>query len=162
MKIPRLARRAGRTGAVLIAASAMSVTALTQPASAADDATVHDTNGPAGCVTTNADGTLNTDPGSCAQYGTAGQGRSDAHAKNVILIIGDGMGQQEITAARNYLEGAGGRFAGFDNLTSTGLYTHYSINKDGSVNDVTDSAASGTAWATGTKSYNGAIGVDVA
>ncbi len=30
-------------------------------------------------------------------------------AKNVILLIGDGMGDSEITAARNYAEG-GGRF----------------------------------------------------
>lgn len=73
------------------------------------------------------------------------------------------MGQQEITAARNYVEGAGGRFEGLDNLPHVGLYTHHSINKkDGSVNYVTDSAALGTAWATGTKTYNGAIGVDVA
>ncbi|EEG86853.1 putative alkaline phosphatase [Proteus penneri ATCC 35198] len=29
-------------------------------------------------------------------------------AKNVILFIGDGMGDSEITVARNYAEGAGG------------------------------------------------------
>lgn len=29
-------------------------------------------------------------------------------AKNIILLIGDGMGDSEITAARNYAEGAGG------------------------------------------------------
>ncbi|WP_228525138.1 alkaline phosphatase [Actinomyces haliotis] len=162
MKLPHALRLPARVGTAIAAAGAMAIPALALPAASAATSTTHDTNGPAHCVTTSADGTLNTDPGSCAQYGTAGQGRSNEHAKNVILIIGDGMGQQEITAARNYVEGAGGRFAGLDNLTSTGLYTHYSINKDGSVNDVTDSAASGTAWATGTKTYNGAIGVDVA
>ena len=31
-----------------------------------------------------------------------------AGAKNVILIIGDGMGDSEITIGRNYLKGAGG------------------------------------------------------
>ncbi|MEG3112199.1 MULTISPECIES: alkaline phosphatase [unclassified Pantoea] len=83
-------------------------------------------------------------------------------AKNVILLIGDGMGDSEITAARNVAEGAGGFFKGIDALPLTGQYTHYSLDKKThKPNYVTDSAASATAWATGTKSYNGAIGVDV-
>ncbi len=83
-------------------------------------------------------------------------------AKNVILLIGDGMGDSEITAARNLAEGAGGFFKGIDALPLTGQYTHYSLDKKTYKLDyVTDSAASATAWATGTKSYNGAIGVDV-
>ncbi|SEQ87569.1 alkaline phosphatase [Faunimonas pinastri] len=83
-------------------------------------------------------------------------------AKNVILLIGDGMGDSEITLARNYAEGAGGFFKGIDALPVTGQYTHYSLHKDtGKPDYVTDSAASGTAWSTGVKSYNGAIGVDV-
>ncbi|MEJ4044634.1 alkaline phosphatase [Erwinia sp. SLM-02] len=83
-------------------------------------------------------------------------------AKNVILLIGDGMGDSEITAARNYAEGAGGFFKGIDALPLTGQYTHYALDKKSHKPDyVTDSAASATAWATGVKSYNGAIGVDV-
>ncbi len=83
-------------------------------------------------------------------------------AKNVILLIGDGMGDSEITAARNYAEGAGGFFKGIDSLPLTGQYTHYALDKKSHKPDyVTDSAASATAWATGVKSYNGAIGVDV-
>ncbi|MDL4912233.1 MAG: alkaline phosphatase [Enterobacterales bacterium endosymbiont of Blomia tropicalis] len=83
-------------------------------------------------------------------------------AKNVILLIGDGMGDAEITAARNVAEGAGGFFKGIDALPLTGQYTHYSLDKKThKPNYVTDSAASATAWATGTKSYNGAISVDV-
>lgn len=83
-------------------------------------------------------------------------------AKNVILLIGDGMGDSEITAARNQAMGAGGFFPGIDALPLTGQYTHYSLDKKThKPNYVTDSAASATAWATGTKSYNGAIGVDV-
>ena len=42
--------------------------------------------------------------------------------KNVILLIGDGMGDSEITVARNYLKGAGGFFAGIDALPLTGQY----------------------------------------
>ena len=83
-------------------------------------------------------------------------------AKNVILLIGDGMGDSEITIARNYARGASGFFAGLDALPLTGQYTHYSLDRDTHLpNYVTDSAASATAWSTGTKSYNGAIGVDV-
>ena len=82
-------------------------------------------------------------------------------AKNVILLIGDGMGDSEITIARNVALGAGGAFAGLDALPVTGQYTHYALSKDGKPDYVTDSAASGTAWATGTKSYNGAISVDI-
>ncbi|OKP01654.1 alkaline phosphatase [Xenorhabdus eapokensis] len=83
-------------------------------------------------------------------------------AKNVILFIGDGMGDSEITIARNYAEGAGGFFKGIDALPFTGQYTHYSLDKKTKKpNYVTDSAASATAWATGVKTYNGALGIDV-
>ncbi|MRT55124.1 alkaline phosphatase [Enterobacteriaceae bacterium RIT693] len=83
-------------------------------------------------------------------------------AKNIILLIGDGMGDSEITAARNYAEGAGGFFRGIDALPLTGQYTHYSLDKKTKKPDyVTDSAASATAWSTGVKTYNGALGVDV-
>lgn len=85
----------------------------------------------------------------------------DGTVRNVILLIGDGMGDSEITLARNYAQGAGGFFKGIDALPITGQYTHYSIDpKTGKPDYVTDSAASATAWATGVKSYNGAIGVD--
>ncbi|MBH2997360.1 alkaline phosphatase [Serratia marcescens] len=87
---------------------------------------------------------------------------SDKTAKNVILLIGDGMGDSEITAARNYAEGAGGYFKGIDALPLTGQYTHYSLDKKTHKPDyVTDSAASATAWTSGVKTYNGALGVDV-
>ncbi|WP_262016709.1 alkaline phosphatase [Serratia liquefaciens] len=87
---------------------------------------------------------------------------SDKTVKNVILLIGDGMGDSEITSARNYAEGAGGYFKGIDALPLTGQYTHYSLDKKTHKPDyVTDSAASATAWSTGVKTYNGALGVDV-
>ncbi|RIA46947.1 alkaline phosphatase [Hephaestia caeni] len=84
-------------------------------------------------------------------------------ARNVILLIGDGMGDSEITLARNYAEGAGGYFRGLDALPFSGHYTHYSLDREtGKPNYVTDSAASATAWATGVKTYNRALGVDIA
>ena len=89
----------------------------------------------------------------------------NGQAKNVILLIGDGMGDSEITIARNYAYGAAGRLPGIDALPLTGQYTTYSIYKDG-VNKgkpdyVPDSAATGSAWSTGTKTYDGAISVDI-
>lgn len=87
---------------------------------------------------------------------------SDKTAKNVILLIGDGMGDSEITIARNYAMGAGGFFKGIDALPLTGQYTHYALHKDTGLPDyVTDSAASATAWSAGVKTYNGALGVDI-
>ncbi|MEV6286723.1 alkaline phosphatase [Kribbella sp. NPDC051770] len=82
-------------------------------------------------------------------------------ARNVILLIGDGMGDSEITIARNYQVGAAGRLS-MDKLPLTGAYTTYAVQKNNPKlpDYVTDSAASGTGWATGTKTYNGAISVD--
>ncbi|MGV8907949.1 MAG: alkaline phosphatase [Propionicimonas sp.] len=82
-------------------------------------------------------------------------------AHNVILLIGDGMGDSEITIARNYVKGAAGRFAGIDALPLTGQYTTYSLTKAGKPDYDPDSAATGSAWATGTKTYDGAISVDI-
>ncbi|WP_306214909.1 alkaline phosphatase [Actinoplanes sp. RD1] len=81
-------------------------------------------------------------------------------ARNVILLIGDGMGDSEITIARNYQVGANGRL-NLDKLPLTGAYTTYAVQKDNPAlpEYVTDSAASGTGWATGHKTYNGAISV---
>lgn len=112
-------------------------------------------------------------------------------AKNVVLFIGDGMGDSEITVARDYLKGANGHFDGLDAVgqpsalgdvqAGTGQYTTFSVgngSKDsavgkdgdgklvansnpGKLTPVTDSSASGSAWATGTKTYNNAVDVDV-
>jgi alkaline phosphatase len=79
-------------------------------------------------------------------------------AKNVILFLGDGMGDSEITIARNYQVGARGRL-GMDSLPLTGAYTTYALQERNPalIDYVTDSAASGTGWATGNKTSNGRI-----
>ncbi len=79
-------------------------------------------------------------------------------AKNIILFIGDGMGDSEITAARNYQAGASGRLA-LDTLPFTGSVTTYALHESdpSKLDYVTDSAAGGTAWATGQKTSNGRI-----
>ncbi|MGI3780313.1 MAG: alkaline phosphatase [Janthinobacterium lividum] len=114
-----------------------------------------------------------TSPAALAQHGGATRLDGDqtkkirkavegGKAKNVILLIGDGMGDSEITSARNYQFGADGRFPGIDGLPLTGQYTTFSLDQETGLPDyVTDSAASGSGWATGTKTYNGAISVDV-
>jgi alkaline phosphatase/streptomycin-6-phosphatase len=79
-------------------------------------------------------------------------------AKNVILFLGDGMGDSEITIARNYQAGANGRLW-MDTLPFTGEYTTYALQESNPslIDYVTDSAASGTGWATGVKTSNGRI-----
>jgi alkaline phosphatase len=79
-------------------------------------------------------------------------------ARNVILFLGDGMGDSEITIARNYQVGANGRLW-MDTLPLTGAYTTYALQETNPslIDYVTDSAASGTGWATGFKTSNGRI-----
>lgn len=95
------------------------------------------------------------DPSAAARRSIIG-----GHARNVIVLIGDGMGDSEITIARNYQVGANGRLA-MDTLPLTGEYTTYAVQKDhpDKPDYVTDSAASGTGWSTGHKTYNGAVSV---
>lgn len=70
----------------------------------------------------------------------------------------DGMGDSEITVARNYHVGASGRLA-LDRLPFTGAYTTSSIqDANPTLPDyVPDSAATGTAWATDSKTSNGRV-----
>lgn len=73
--------------------------------------------------------------------------------KNIIFLIGDGMGISHITATmieQDYAPLA------LERAEYIGLQKTYSAN-----NLITDSAAAGTALSTGSKTYNGAIGVDL-
>ena len=75
--------------------------------------------------------------------------------KNVILIVGDGMGQGSVQLASFYKYGrADGVY--FHKLPVVGFCTTFSANRP-----VTDSAASATAFATGTKTSNGVLGLQV-
>ncbi|HWR16863.1 MAG TPA: alkaline phosphatase [Terriglobales bacterium] len=89
---------------------------------------------------------------------TVEQSIEGGRAKNVILFLGDGMGDSEITIARNYHVGAAGRLV-MDSLPLTGAYTTFAVEEsDPSLpNYVTDSAASGTGWSTGHKTSNGRV-----
>ncbi len=78
---------------------------------------------------------------------------TDGTPKNVVLIIGDGMGLGSLTLASLHAHGAPYKLA-MESLPVSGLCTTHSGNAD-----VTDSAASGTALSSGYKTYNGAIGM---
>ena len=73
--------------------------------------------------------------------------------KNIILLIGDGMGAAQIYAGMT----ANGGDIYLENFTHTGFATTFAANRF-----VTGSAASGTALATGHKTNYGYIGVDTA
>ncbi|MGS2721924.1 alkaline phosphatase [Paraglaciecola aestuariivivens] len=80
--------------------------------------------------------------------------------KNIIVLVGDGMGPAYTTAYRMYADDpatAEVEKTVFDRLLVGMASTHPDIG----TGYVTDSAASATALSTGVKSYNGAIGVDV-
>ncbi|MBA4603105.1 alkaline phosphatase [Thermoactinomyces mirandus] len=86
----------------------------------------------------------------------AGQAKQAPRTKNVILMVGDGMGKAQRDAIRLSSVGLHGETA-MDNMPYTG-YVH--TNSADPEEFVTDSAAAATAMATGVKTYNGAIGVD--
>lgn len=78
--------------------------------------------------------------------------------KNIIMVIGDGMGPEHTTAYRYYADNPDTpeiETTIFDELL-TGMSSTYP--EDETV--VTDSASSATALASGIKTYNAAIGVD--
>lgn len=165
------------TGAIAALASVATLGALAAPALAAD--TTYSPNGkPVAELAKH---------GGAQRIATIG----NKNAKNVILFLGDGMGDSEITVARDYLKGANGHFDGLDAVgqpsalddvqAGTGQYTTFSVgngSKDsavgkdgdgklvanpnpGKLTPVTDSSASGSSWATGTKTYNNAVDVDI-
>jgi alkaline phosphatase len=71
--------------------------------------------------------------------------------KNIILMIGDGMGLTQITA---------GYYRNGDDLNLV-KFPVIGIHKPYASNDlITDSAAGATAFSTGKKTFNGAIGMD--
>ncbi len=87
---------------------------------------------------------------------TSGSGKcvpkspKDKTAKNIILLIGDGMGTSEVYAGLTLNHGR----LNLERIKDIGFSKTYSTSY------ITDSGAGGTAISTGQKTYNGAIGVD--
>ncbi|TCJ24106.1 alkaline phosphatase [Nocardioides jejuensis] len=102
--------------------------------------------------------------------GLAVIGTADAaapHPHNVIYLLGDGMGRTHVTAGRERFYGAHGKL-NMEKLPVVGQVSTYSVEKnsgqpgsgDFKPNLVTDSASAATAWSSGVKTYNAALGVD--
>ncbi|OJF75837.1 MAG: hypothetical protein BKP49_10270 [Treponema sp. CETP13] len=89
---------------------------------------------------------------------TSKQQESNTSAKNIILLIGDGMSAAQIETADAYLGAQNGKMLDqlcFESFPHQGLTTTYANDRF-----ITDSAAAGTAIATGHKTYCGAISVN--
>jgi alkaline phosphatase len=87
-------------------------------------------------------------PASGIQLGLANNGE----VKHVIIMVADGMGLADVTAARTKKNGVGGAPLRFESLEEIGYQRTYSEK-----NTVTDSAAAASAWACGEKFVNDEI-----
>jgi len=102
----------------------------------------------------------------CASFITAASDKTAetktpaAHVpRNIILMIGDGMGFGQVSAHRQFADNPATPALEptvFDDL----LIGTIATRPHGEVDQITDSAAGATAYACGLKTYNGAIGVD--
>jgi len=79
------------------------------------------------------------------------QNTKPAHPKNIILLIGDGMGTAQIYAGLTANKG----HLNIERCKHIGFHKNQTA-----LEFVTDSGAGATAFAIGKKSYNGAVGVD--
>lgn len=78
------------------------------------------------------------------------------NSRNVILIIGDGMDDHQITIARNYLKGAEGRLV-LDDMPLRAASQVLTVDETGNRVYVADSANSATSMATGAITSRGRI-----
>ena len=89
---------------------------------------------------------------------SSGVAIAQKRSKYVFYFIGDGMGVNQVNGAETYLAAREGRIGTapllFPSFPFMGFITTHSAT-----NGVTDSAAAGTALASGVKTKNGAIGV---
>ena len=113
------------------------------PISDTDEKTVQDTAQDADTASAQGIGDTDRDAGGDSQLWTP--------PKNVILFIGDGMGQSQIAATGMYKNGDPGTLF-FESFPVHGLVTNASANSE-----IPDSAASATAIACGKKVDNGVL-----
>ena len=106
-------------------------------------------------TTTVAETTVSTDKLAWADYKVYNLDQT-SKVNNIILMIGDGMAENIITATE-IVKGDKLVMSGMKNKTHV---TTYSQSVKEGKEKFTDSAASATALSTGTKTYNGCIGVD--
>ncbi len=97
-------------------------------------------------------GSIEGVPAQGSYHPTYSSDGADYRPMNVILMIGDGTGLAQISA---------GYFANNEELTYFNLKHMGWVTTKSADAFTTDSAASGTAYSSGYKTYNGAVGVDV-
>ncbi|VXB09907.1 Alkaline phosphatase [Microbacterium sp. 8M] len=105
--------------------------------------------------------------GAAAPAVAAPKSGDEGRIKNVIYLLGDGMGRTHVTAGRERFYGAAGRL-NMETMPAQGYVQTYAIQKNSGQpgqpdfvpNLVTDSASAATAWSSGVKTYNAALGVD--
>ena len=83
---------------------------------------------------------------------------AESQVKYVFYFIGDGMGVNQINVTETYLAALKGKI-GYEPILMASFPVVGMVNTYSATNGVTDSAAGGTALATGKKTKNGAIGV---
>ena len=83
---------------------------------------------------------------------------AQGQVKYVFYFIGDGMGVNQINVTETYLAAIKGKI-GIEPILMSSLPVVGMVNTYSATNGVTDSAAGGTALATGKKTKNGAIGM---
>lgn len=88
-----------------------------------------------------------------------GKAHSQGKVKNVIFLIGDGMGTSYTSAYRYMQDNAGTKFAEGTAFDSNLVGQQMTYPEDPAQN-VTDSASAATAMSAGIKTYNNAIAVD--
>ncbi len=81
-----------------------------------------------------------------------GEGEHRVRAKSIILMVPDGMGLSNVTAARIFKNGPNGDPLHMETLSHIGYQRTHSANSP-----TTDSAAAASAWASGEKFRNGEI-----
>ena len=95
----------------------------------------------------------------CAFFCMALAAMAGGKAKYVFYFIGDGMGVNQVNGTETYMAATEGRIGTaplcFAQFPVAGLVTTFSAS-----NGITDSAAGGTALATGHKTANGAVGME--
>jgi len=104
-----------------------------------------------------------------AKPATAASKANGSQVKNIIIMISDGMGYNQMLAADYYLFGKANKsFAGMPFSSAMSTYSYYGdydpmaawSSFDYVKSMPTDSAAAATAMSTGHKTYDAAIGVD--
>ncbi|WP_237563731.1 alkaline phosphatase [Halalkalibacter okhensis] len=108
----------------------------------------------AGCAPQNGEPSPEETPADDSEQGEQATEAEEDSPKNVIVMIGDGMGLGQMEIARLFEHGKEGELF-METLPNVALSRTYSAN-----NMVTDSAAAGTALANGDKTNNGMLGVN--